>query len=217
MTISLIYLIFFFHLFLNDPQYNPEQARNPAPQTVSRFSHTATSERSILPHPEQHPAQTTSTVPQFLWDKDPDLDDALHNPDMPGRADRSFTIFSARGWMNAGALFLLVAGLLVLFAGYPIIQYYSHPPPKITGYNLGGINATGQIPNLPGLTTLIDPDTPTSAYKRTGWDGKTYDLVFSDEFNTDGRTFYPGDDPFWEAVDLQYWSVFLHDNDVNNA
>jgi hypothetical protein len=46
--------------------------------------------------------------------------------------------------------------------------------------------------------------------------------VFSDEFNTDGRSFYPGgpycslsflylssfiliDDPFWEAVDLQYW------------
>ena len=32
-------------------------------------------------------------------------------------------------------------------------------------------------------------------------------LVFSDEFNTDGRTFYPGDDPFWEAVDLHYWAV----------
>jgi len=46
--------------------------------------------------------------------------------------------------------------------------------------------------------------------------------VFSDEFNTDGRSFYPGgtqgystfivillmyslDDAFWEAVDLQYW------------
>ena len=32
-------------------------------------------------------------------------------------------------------------------------------------------------------------------------------LVFSDEFNQDGRTFYPGDDPFWEAVDLQYWAT----------
>lgn len=30
-------------------------------------------------------------------------------------------------------------------------------------------------------------------------------LVFSDEFNTDGRTFYPGEDPYWEAVDLHYW------------
>jgi hypothetical protein len=26
--------------------------------------------------------------------------------------------------------------------------------------------------------------------------------VFSDEFNKDKRTFKPGDDPFWEAVDL---------------
>ena len=34
-----------------------------------------------------------------------------------------------------------------------------------------------------------------------------YELVFSDEFNKDGRTFYPGDDPFWEAVDLWYGST----------
>ena len=25
--------------------------------------------------------------------------------------------------------------------------------------------------------------------------GETFELVFSDEFNVDGRTFYPGDDP----------------------
>ena len=28
--------------------------------------------------------------------------------------------------------------------------------------------------------------------------------MFSDEFNTDGRTFYEGDDPFFQAVDLWY-------------
>lgn len=27
---------------------------------------------------------------------------------------------------------------------------------------------------------------------------------FSDEFNTPGRTFYPGDDPYFTAVDLWY-------------
>ncbi len=31
--------------------------------------------------------------------------------------------------------------------------------------------------------------------------------MFSDEFNTEGRTFYPGDDPYWEAVDLHYWAT----------
>lgn len=29
-------------------------------------------------------------------------------------------------------------------------------------------------------------------------------MVFSDEFNTDGRTFYDGDDPFFQAVDIWY-------------
>jgi hypothetical protein len=40
-------------------------------------------------------------------------------------------------------------------------------------------------------------------------------LVFSDEFNTDGRSFYPGDDPYWEAADLHYWvSRGVCDTDV---
>lgn len=76
-------------------------------------------------------------------------------------------------------------------------------------YDILGVNGTGQIPDLPGLiSSLIDPDTPDSVKTRTGFDGKKYDLVFSDEFNVDGRTFYPGDDPFWEAVDLHYWVRF---------
>jgi beta-glucan synthesis-associated protein KRE6 len=42
------------------------------------------------------------------------------------------------------------------------------------------------------MPELIDPDTPKSAKTRTGFDGQEYDLVFSDEFNVDGRTFFPG-------------------------
>jgi len=34
-------------------------------------------------------------------------------------------------------------------------------------------------------------------------------LVFSDEFNLDGRTFYPGDDPYWGAENLHYWVRIL--------
>ena len=37
-------------------------------------------------------------------------------------------------------------------------------------------------------------------------DGSELKLVFSDEFNVDGRTFYPGDDLYLEAVDLHYWT-----------
>jgi beta-glucan synthesis-associated protein KRE6 len=54
---------------------------------------------------------------------------------------------------------------------------------------------------------LIDDDTPGDARTRTGWDGEEYVLVFSDESNADGRSFYPGDDPYWEAVDLGYWAT----------
>ncbi|KAJ6572748.1 glycoside hydrolase family 16 protein [Mycena vulgaris] len=32
-------------------------------------------------------------------------------------------------------------------------------------------------------------------------------LVFSDESETEGRSVYPGDDPYWEAVDLHYWQT----------
>jgi beta-glucanase (GH16 family) len=31
--------------------------------------------------------------------------------------------------------------------------------------------------------------------------------VFSDEFELPNRTFWPGDDPFFEAVDLYYWQT----------
>lgn len=51
---------------------------------------------------------------------------------------------------------------------------------------------------------LIDPDTPESAKTRIGANGQKQKLVFSDEFNTDGRTFYDGDDPYFQAVDIWY-------------
>jgi hypothetical protein len=44
---------------------------------------------------------------------------------------------------------------------------------------------------------LIDEDTPRSAYTRQStFDSSILKLVFSDEFNTPNRTFYPGDDPY---------------------
>ncbi|KAJ7118974.1 glycoside hydrolase family 16 protein [Mycena epipterygia] len=141
------------------------------------------------------------------YSKNLDLDDALHNPDpvADARMDRGFDIFSSRGWANATALVVIFGGLLMLFAGYPILAHYTHPGPPIIGFNLGGINGSGQVPLLTKFPKMIDDDTPSSAHSYTGTDGKKYNLVFSDEFNVDGRTFYPGDDPFWEAVDLHYW------------
>jgi beta-glucan synthesis-associated protein KRE6 len=142
-----------------------------------------------------------------MWGRDPDIDDPLHNPDpvRDARLDRSFTIFSARGWVNASFLIILMTALIMLFVGYPIIADVRRIRIQAGGFNLGGINGTGQVPKFPNMPSLIDNDTPSSAYTYTGSDGKKYNLVFSDEFNTDGRTFWPGDDPYWEAADLQYW------------
>ena len=96
----------------------------------------------------------------------------------------------------------------------------------MSGFNIGGTNASGQVcapiyshpslplisssqvPEIPGNHGLIDKDTPMEVRQKKSWvDGSDMQLVFSDEFNTDGRTFYPGDDPYWEAVDLHYWST----------
>ena len=59
-----------------------------------------------------------------------------------------------------------------------------------------------------GAFGLIDPDTPADVRTRKSYtDDGELQLIFSDEFNVDGRTFYPGDDPYWEAVDLHYWQT----------
>ncbi|KAL6308456.1 glycoside hydrolase family 16 protein [Sparassis latifolia] len=145
-----------------------------------------------------------------MWDlRDEDLDDPLHSPDpvRDAKMDRSCTPFSARGWLNVSAITVVILGLLTLFAGYPIITYYKNPTPVTPGFNLGGINSSGQIPDLPNMPKLIDKDTNEEFYTRTGSDGTTYNLMFSDEFETAGRTFWPGDDPYWEAVNFNYWAT----------
>lgn len=105
--------------------------------------------------------------------------------------------------------------LLTLFAGYPIITALTRDPLSNNGgFNVGGVNASGQVPLIPGVPEIIDPETepllrqymerqganPDNWRERTGYDGQPYTLVFSDEFNKDGRTFYEGDDPFFTAV-----------------
>ncbi|KAJ9116310.1 hypothetical protein QFC22_004750 [Naganishia vaughanmartiniae] len=127
------------------------------------------------------------------------------------REKEQVSIFSMRGWANMGALAFIALALISLFCILPVttqVRSDRREQDRVEGgiegwsYNLGGVNATGQVPAQP--RELIDPETPKDVYTRTGFDGKQWSLKFSDEFNTDGRTFFPGDDPFWEAVDLHY-------------
>src|SRR5258708_37522172 len=88
--------------------------------------------------------------------------------------------------------------------GYPVTVYFTSSYYGRNGWNVN-TNATGQIPDI-GNFRLIDKDTPAEMYNIPSYkDGLEMVLVFSDEFNTEGRTFYTGDDPYWEAVDLHYW------------
>ncbi|KAJ7487429.1 beta-glucan synthesis-associated protein [Mycena galericulata] len=142
----------------------------------------------------------------------PEPDDFLHNPD-PRRDRKNDTrgnIFTVRGVTNLGCLLILGLGIITLFAGYPLISHFtSRQLSFFGGFNVGGINSTGQVPEISGNFGLIDLHTPQDAYTINSFHspGTELQLVFSDEFETDGRTFYPGDDPYWEAVDLHYWQT----------
>ncbi|KAG1846850.1 glycoside hydrolase family 16 protein [Suillus subluteus] len=138
-------------------------------------------------------------------------DDELHNPDpkRDRKNDRGGSVFTYRGLTNLGCLILLAVGMVTLFAGYPMISYFTkNSLSNEGGFNIGGINASGQIPTMTNNYGLIDVDTPSSAHTYTSFaDSSQWQLVFSDEFEVEGRTFWPGDDPYWEAVNLHYWQT----------
>lgn len=68
--------------------------------------------------------------------------------------------------------------------------------PQNFGWNIGGTNSSGQVPEIPNFPTLVDHNTPDSAKTWRNMGGEEYVLVFSDEFNEEGRSFYPGGKPF---------------------
>ncbi|QRV93228.1 glycoside hydrolase family 16 protein [Ceratobasidium sp. AG-Ba] len=190
--------------FMLSPLASPDEKNGPMPLTNSYRSSdfSFSSKFALSPNPAQWDTGLLSSQPE--------PDDDLHNPDP--RKDRTGvytgSIFTIRGLLNLGCLGILILALIGLFAIYPIISYFLKDEQSTLGaYNLGGTNASGQVPEV-GNFGLIDKDTPQAAYTYTSIeDGSEWDLVFSDEFNAEGRSFYPGDDPYWEAVDLHYWGT----------
>ena len=58
----------------------------------------------------------------------------------------------------------------------------------------------------------IDPDSLAEHSTMVSYsDGKTYDLIMSDEFNREGRTFKDGDDPTWTGKYDDSWKILLLD------
>ncbi|KAF2497613.1 beta-glucan synthesis-associated protein SKN1 [Lophium mytilinum] len=143
----------------------------------------------------------------LLFPEDVEKDDWLHNPDPNEKEKRDCDVFSRRGIVNVGGLVLISLGVLLLFIGYPILTFVH----KLTSPTVGPCTYNPlcvDVPKVPLLknlrTGLVDPDTPDSVMSRKSHDGTKQNLVFSDEFNTDGRTFYDGDDPYFQAVDIWY-------------
>ncbi|KAK2845283.1 hypothetical protein FQN49_005871 [Arthroderma sp. PD_2] len=140
----------------------------------------------------------------IVYPHDVEKDDELHNPD-PNEKERKCDIWHRRGMTNLGALAFLIGGVLTLFIGYPVISYVNGLTSAKSGCEGDPMCIDVDIPLLDNIRkSLIDPDTPKSAMTKKSADGKDMVLVFSDEFNTDGRTFFPNDDPYLQAVDIWY-------------
>ncbi|KAL0059726.1 hypothetical protein AAF712_013522 [Marasmius tenuissimus] len=136
-------------------------------------------------------------------------DDVLHDPKSTKEQFRKAAGpqsggLSWRGFKNMGMLVVLVAGMLGIFLVYPVVRHYQDEAfVKTVSENIH-INGTGQLPDLALSRDLVDKDSPQNVRTRTGFDGQKYTLVYSDEFEQPGRTFYPGDDPYLEAMDFWY-------------
>ncbi|KAJ7129340.1 beta-glucan synthesis-associated protein-domain-containing protein [Mycena epipterygia] len=177
---------------------------------------------SSLPADSKYPSglPTTRGLVPYAYDPaldeldPPDEEDFLHDPDYKGGAgkdgyqgSRKFKhrkSFPWRGLANLSMLVILILAILALFISYPVVTFFQQAPINALIDGNIRVNSTGQAPVLPNTPTLVDAATPSDALTRKGFDGESYTLVFSDEFEADGRTFYPGDDPYWEAVDLWY-------------
>ncbi|KAG1801866.1 glycoside hydrolase family 16 protein [Suillus variegatus] len=132
---------------------------------------------------------------KFHYCKEPD--DDLHNPNV---RDHN-TWGPDHGLANIGCLLVLGNHAFVSVLACPSVLHSTEPGylqrwisndnlftgttlSNQGGFNLGGINAS----------------------KQPSWNGgPDLQLVFSYEFNTPGRTFWPGDDPYWEAVNGLEW------------
>ncbi|PGH14751.1 hypothetical protein AJ80_05795 [Polytolypa hystricis UAMH7299] len=143
----------------------------------------------------------------LVFPEDVEKDDYLHNPDPNDKDGRDCNMCNKRGLMNGGGLLLLVLGVMTLFVIYPIINFvHNSGDPEAAGCEADPMCLNVEdVPLLKNVrTTLVDPDTPESAKTIKAANGKEWKLVYSDEFNKDGRTFFNGDDPYLQAVDIWY-------------
>jgi hypothetical protein len=140
------------------------------------------------PMPGEYETDDDVHNPALLDDKKPGLRQCLGN--CSGRA------------LAKGICILLICTGSIIAVVVATALRYTQETGSLEGPQLGGKRY-----GIPSSirTSMIDPDTPNYAMTRQSVLGEgKLKLVFSDEFQVDGRTFYPGDDQFWTAADLHY-------------
>lgn len=151
-----------------------------------------------------------TAFPLLMDDKEDD--DYLHNPNMEEEAmlDRKrfmndFKHMDRKSFGGLCGILFLFAAAIVIFIVLPAITYTGVIDYGEKSYEVIQLLTDYVYPQLQSIrTTLIDPDTPSSAKTRKAKDGSEWELVFSDEFSAEGRTFYDGDDQYWTAPDIHY-------------
>ena len=146
-----------------------------------------------------------SSFPLHIDEKE--ADDYIHNPDpiLDAQRDRKCQPLDKRGWLSLSAFLCLILGGIVLFIVYPVLTYTGYTEERVLVVQEVEVLTNYEYNILSAIrTTLIDPDTPSNVRNFTAYDGSRWSLVFSDEFNKEGRTFYEGDDQFWTAPDIHY-------------
>ncbi|KAG6896971.1 hypothetical protein C0992_004973 [Termitomyces sp. T32_za158] len=172
---------------------------------------------SVLSSDSKYPGGTMTLehgLVAYAWDplEDDAVDeeDKLHDFDWKTTSDSERSL-SLRGFINIAALVILLSGLLSLFVMYPVFRHFNDDGRSELIVGNTRINSTGQASSVEfdprsqtfSISVGIDPTTPQEAWIRRSQNGVLYHLVFSDEFNADGRSFYEDHDPFWEAVNDQ--------------
>lgn len=193
----------------------------PSDSTTKLVEGTSTGEIFLIDDRLGAPFEETDGLVWPLWGDEAEDDDAMHLPHPDD--DRLFKMhwkerFSKENIIPSTGVFLMLLGLFIIFIGLPILTFtgvinitagyetplekipHSYPSPQEWAW----VNDY-KYPLFHHMRSgLIDPFTPKDAMKKIGEFGDEYELVFSDEFNDNNRTFYEGDDPFFFAPDIWY-------------
>ncbi|KAH3674867.1 hypothetical protein WICPIJ_009437 [Wickerhamomyces pijperi] len=151
-----------------------------------------------------------SQFPMLITEKEDD--DYLHNPDPTIDSEyekrrflHDLKAMDKRSWSGLFGLSFLFIGAAMVFIVLPVLTYSGIIERYSKSTDVVEVLSLYQYPTLGAIrTSLVDPDTPESAHSKVSNTGETWDLVFSDEFNAEGRTFYDGDDQFWTAPNFHY-------------